>query len=473
MSPSKKEIVLGILVGLAIGIPALVIALLLSRSGGEGPAGQPTASVPVEGVGPEMPTTQDLEADEAMPVLGATTAVLPTPTVQIQTETVTHTVEAGETLLAIALDYDVTLEDLVEANAIDDPDFINIGTVLTVPIPVSSEVGGAVLTATVVPTGTMVPELPLTLATPPSVTVAMLSAGYPSALEGELTEAYPVTEDTLRFAIHYTPGTYPEEDIDSVSLMLQGALGYIEAVFGSDIEGSFDVYVAGSPFAPPNQVLRARSVSASRHLFILHDGTGSRADQLYGATRAMTRLFAWNVFGRPVSAMLSEGVAVYAGSTAIADAGHVPVQSFCRAYQIADALPRVSSGLLFEDYVGDLPNYCAAGCFVGYLIESYGVDKFAQLYPTGRYSEVYGKTLATLESEWRAALADGVSDAELDPDALIAGVQDVSAAYGALFADFEDNEAAWEAYLALDAARMALMEGRLDDIAPHLAGAGY
>jgi len=472
VNATKKEIALGVLVGLAIGIPALVIALLLSRSVEEASVTPPTSSVSIEALNTPL-GQQPPAAVPDTPLAGTAVPTAPVPPTEDATAAVTHTVAAGETLGAIALDYDVTVEDLVLANGIEDPDFIGQGTVLTIPVAAPVEVGGSVVTATVVAEGTVVPGLPLSLSPPPSVTVDSLLASSPAILEGGLEEAYPGSFDAGRFVVHFTPGTTPEDDLESVTAILKGVLAEIEATLDAAIEEPFDVYVAGSLFAPPDQSLRGRSFSAARRFFILHDGTGNRADLQYIATHEMTHLFTWNVFGRPVSAMLSEGVAVYTGLLAIPDSEHLPAKTFCRAFQAAEALPRISSGLLFEGHVRDLPNYYAAGCFVQYLIETYGTDKFAELYPTGSYQSIYGKTLVDLESEWRAALEAEAGDLALDADALVAGVGDVAAAYDALFADQDGSEAWWLAYLELDAARMALIEGRMDAIAPHLAAAGY
>ncbi len=472
MNATKKEIALGVLVGLAIGIPALVVALLLSRSVGEAPVGPPTPPVSIEALNTPL-AQQEPEGLPDTPPAGTAVATLPVTPTEDATGAVTHTVAAGETLGAIALEYDVTVEDLVLANDIEDPDFIGQGTVLTIPVVAPIEVGGSVVTATVVAEALVAPGLPLSLSPPPSVTVDSLLAGSPAILEGDLEEAYSGSHDAERFVVHYTPGTVPEQDLPDVTAILKGALAAIEANLDATIEGSFDVYVAGSLFAPPDQNLRGRSFSAARRFFVLHDGTGNRADLQYIATHEMTHLFTWNVFGRPVSAMLSEGVAVYTGLEAIPGSEHLPAKTFCRAFQIAEALPRISSGLLFEGHVRDLPNYYAAGCFVQYLIETYGTDKFAELYPTGSYESIYDKTLVSLETEWRTALQAEVGDPMLDADALVAGVEDVAVAYDALFADKDHSEAWWQAYLELDAARMALIEGRLDDIASHLAASGY
>lgn len=48
--------------------------------------------------------------------------------------------------------------------------------------------------------------------------------------------------------------------------------------------------------------------------------------------------------------------------------------------------------------------YVLAGSFVGFLMDKYGLEEFRKLYEGGTYESVYGKPLAVLEKEWRAAL---------------------------------------------------------------------
>lgn len=74
---------------------------------------------------------------------------LPTPTLQLgpsqaiepATMTISHTVGPGETLLAIALTYDVELESILEANLLDNPDVLDVGQELSIPgVPIATEV---------------------------------------------------------------------------------------------------------------------------------------------------------------------------------------------------------------------------------------------------------------------------------------------------------------------------------------------
>ncbi len=47
---------------------------------------------------------------------------------------VVHTVQAGETLNMISQQYDVSIEDIMAANGLDNPNFIGVGQQLTIPV---------------------------------------------------------------------------------------------------------------------------------------------------------------------------------------------------------------------------------------------------------------------------------------------------------------------------------------------------
>jgi LysM repeat protein len=73
----------------------------------------------------------------------------------------THTVQSGDTLGSISLQYDVPLEDIMAANGISDPNFLQANQVLVIPI-------GGLPTATPAPTATATPNIaPTPIATEP------------------------------------------------------------------------------------------------------------------------------------------------------------------------------------------------------------------------------------------------------------------------------------------------------------------
>jgi hypothetical protein len=166
--------------------------------------------------------------------------------------------------------------------------------------------------------------------------------------------------------------------------------------------------------------------------------------------------------------MLSEGAGTYAGMLMITDSGHIPLEVFCAAYHQSGQLPSVSTELSFQGHIRDLQNYYAAGCFVQYLVETYGPEKFAQLYSSGDYVSVYGQPLDALDAAWTADLEANAPAIPFESDDLVAAVESVGAAYDELFAHFTGAPAQMAAYPELDAARTALLEGRFDDVAARL-----
>ena len=261
-----------------------------------------------------------------------------------------------------------------------------------------------------------------------------------SLLEGDLASAYPLSWETSRFTLHYTPGTFVAIDPLAVSELVSNGLANDEYIFQATLPDHFDVYAAGSLFTPPSRALRGRSFSYELRYHFLHDGSGSATDQQYIATHELTHLFAWNVFGMPSSTMLSEGAATYAGMQMVAGlaAGstHLPLETFCAAYMQAGVLPDVSSSLSYNGHNIDLENYYASGCFVGYLLQVYGPASFAQLYSTGNYQGIYGQSLISLEADWRAYTANQPIPVWLDASALVAQVTAVTTAYENFFPYF-------------------------------------
>ncbi len=505
-SVRRKDIIVGLGAGLGVGIFVLVSVLLLLRPNEELEL-TPPATLAFE----TLPTATG--ASEAVPA----TVALPSPTpagtasdaTPAATTFVTYTVKPGDTLSEIAVEFGVSMESIVAANNIQgvtiyaeqelviylDESAVVALTATPEPTEEGTQEGvvihevspGDTLSEIAVKYGVTVEEILAAngldsdvirvgqkLAIPtddmtPTPESEALRPWKPSILEGDLAAAYPSVYTTERFTVHYAPGTHPADDIEAVQAMVVSGLAHIEERLQATLDGTFDVYVAGSLFAPPDAALRGRSFSAARRYFFLHDGTGNPADQQYVATHELTHLFAWNVFGRPVSAMLSEGVAVYTGMSQIADSDHLSIETFCAAYHQAGELPRVSTNLRYEGHILDLPNYYAAGCFVQYLIQMYGPEKFGKLYATGNYTSVYGKSLAALEEAWIANIEFSNAEIPFDPTDLIAAVDAVSSGYTTLFADFSGTSSQLSAYEALDAARIALLEGEFDTVGQRLA----
>ncbi|MBL8092994.1 MAG: LysM peptidoglycan-binding domain-containing protein [Anaerolineales bacterium] len=130
---------------------------------------------------------------------GATVAALvrtSTPTAPRPTATV-HVVAPGDTLGSIAVRYGVSLEDLMAANNLTDPDVLTVGQTLAVPIgglePTPTEPPPDVPTTTPIPTATTdpnapAPEVSISRVQSPGVlaqeTIVLINTGGPLELTG-------------------------------------------------------------------------------------------------------------------------------------------------------------------------------------------------------------------------------------------------------------------------------------------------
>ena len=80
-----------------------------------------------------------------------------------------HTVQAGETLNMISQQYDVSIDDIMAANGLDNPNFIGVGQQLTIPV-------GGLPEPTIAPTEAPA-ALPSPIPTEPAVSYTHLSCG--------------------------------------------------------------------------------------------------------------------------------------------------------------------------------------------------------------------------------------------------------------------------------------------------------
>jgi LysM repeat protein len=101
---------------------AVVVCILLSAcSAKPTPTAQPTAT--------PQPTAVPTSTTVPTPTNTPTPTLVPTPTVTI------YVVQPGDVLGTIAKKYGTTVEAIVEANGITDPDFIRQGQELVIPAP--------------------------------------------------------------------------------------------------------------------------------------------------------------------------------------------------------------------------------------------------------------------------------------------------------------------------------------------------
>lgn len=281
-------------------------------------------------------------------------------------------------------------------------------------------------------------------------------------LVNEMIPSYPLSLKRDRFIIHYIPKTYPAIDPLALAFLFENGLTNAEKIFGRPFNLEFDIFAAGNFFEAPNQYLRGHSFGKDLYLVFLHDGSGDAVDQQYLAAHEITHFYMWNTFGQPYSYLLSEGAAVYSGKEAVQGQGTLPLEEFCKAYDVAGVLPQISDKeLTYRGQNNDLENYYAAGCFIQYMVRAYGIEKLGEVYSNGQYESVYGKTLVELEREWRQALRETDMPLSVDPQELIEINSRIKDASQHFFRSYFSAPNYLPAYIALDQARLSLLNGEL------------
>ncbi len=120
-----------------------------------------TASLVV--VGDPVPTPEPTTAPAQLVVQATAAAYVPAPTATpLPDGSIVHTVRAGDTLYAIAYDYDVPADQIIALNAISDPGWLIVGQELIISRP------GGVIAAAATPETAITPPatLPLPESTP-------------------------------------------------------------------------------------------------------------------------------------------------------------------------------------------------------------------------------------------------------------------------------------------------------------------
>lgn len=99
---------------------------------------------------------------------------------------------------------------------------------------------------------------------------------------------------------------------------------------------------------------------------------------------------------------LHEGIAVAADWSE----GKLTAHQWAKAMREMEIAPPLSAimGIGFWGHAGSR-SYLLAGSFVRFLVDTYGIEKFKKVFPTGNFVKHYGKDLQSLETEWIDFLA--------------------------------------------------------------------
>lgn len=385
-----------------------------------------------------------------------------TATPPTQTKVAQHTVAEGETLWGIAQQYGVSVRQIVVHNNVEDQDQILAGQRLIIPLqePAASGVSAG---ATPTPRS----AVSVAPAEPDSSSPANWS---PSLIGGDTEINYPLTtvsgSGSLR--IHYQPNTYPASNLDPLSKTADQVLADIEMRLGRDLNHPVDLYLAGTLFAV-NPALQGYTQSGLYRTFVLVNGAFHPSETEYMLAHELTHIVSTHTFGYPSSVMLHEGLASYLPQKYLTEgAGYLPHEVICATtmqtpqFRSAVELAQLGYGATqFGGHIRTFVNYNLSGCFVGYLIETFGMEKLAQVYSSGNYRAVYDHSLSELDADWQDQLT--TVESAIDATRFTQSIDEVARAYETYIAASSGGfHANWAAYLHLNQARLAANRGQLD-----------
>jgi len=275
------------------------------------------------------------------------------------------------------------------------------------------------------------------------------------------------TKTTSHFLVHYRADTFAEADLWAFATDAEGAVRHIEQVLQLEWRGAADFYLAYALFPPPDSGLRGYTRSYEKMIFVLYDGSGTRLDRQYITAHEVTHQIVRDAIGGASSTMLSEGLAMYTGQRYLLQNDDISLDGFARSALTQGRLVPLThlvdghtsyKGRLFDRYP-----YDEAGSFVQYLIRTYGVRAFKQVYTSGDYAGVYGQDVGTLEEEWKSYLRSdrAIGPFPDNPVRYLQSISQVQDAYARLFTALsQGRRVETRSYVALDEARIASDQGK-------------
>lgn len=414
---------------------------------------------------PILPATEPPPTETLPPP--ATETAVPTPTATF----ITHTIQEGDTLEALSQRYNVSVKAIADASNITPLTILQIGDVLN--IPVDAQLTTNEPTAESISGGEVEPTADITdlLPDPPP------SNWPPSLIGADVAANYPLTQTSPsgQIIIHYQPDTYPAQNIIPLIQAIDASWQDIQTQVGKTFPGTIDVYLAGTFFAV-NPALQGRSQSWDKRTFVMVNGAFHPGEEDYIIAHELTHIASMNLLGGAYSTMIHEGMGVHVPQDYLTQkAGYLPHTEICAAligtpeFKTAVQLHDFTYGPReFGGHIRTFFNYNLSGCFVTYLLETYGLEQFDALYETGNYEGIYGRSLTQVDQDWQAWLT--AVPVTVDANQLIQSVNNVAAAYDQYVAASAGGvHANWEAYQHLNRARLATNQGQFAQSEAELA----
>jgi hypothetical protein len=219
----------------------------------------------------------------------------------------------------------------------------------------------------------------------------------------EQDTAWQVRE-TAHFVIHYRAGSPAERDIDKIAVNAETDRALILAGLDVSCEAVINYYLYNVEEGEAAIGIHYGGYAMATFMTIRQ--TYQRINDGRASKHEMVHAIASCTLGESRYRVLTEGLAIAMQGTYY-NGRSIPewMRGFWGQYQTLTISQLITPGLIVEPQA----LYVQDGCFVGYLMDRYGVASFKQFYPTVDFREglqrVYGLTLPELEAEYHEYLA--------------------------------------------------------------------
>jgi hypothetical protein len=378
----------------------------------------------------ETATPQPTEADAGLVEEGET----PQPA----SEEFIYPVVAGDSLILIASQQEVSIQDIKRRNRMYG-DLVIMRQELVIPRGLQ-------------------PAFPLILA--------------PTSADNFYMETYrPEIIDESFFVLWLNENDYAYLAREPLYYEIENARLYAENTFGREFEQVFDVYAAGSPFAV-NPALRS-FVSAEGEVFVLFDGAGDVTDVNFHISYALAKAWLVQMWGESPKPFVAEGMALAAADRRVKRFERLSLCDISKAYSEVGLLSDINRGELELDVLlFDYADNALAGCFAEYLLNSFQPEELGVLYQSGDFSAGSGNTWQTEEASFQGWLDEYEPERLIEYEGFTAAFDQLTDFNKRFFPDFiVYGDQTLSIYYSLDQARLALLRNDLPGAEFYLANA--
>ncbi|RKU09059.1 hypothetical protein C6503_22080 [Candidatus Poribacteria bacterium] len=215
---------------------------------------------------------------------------------------------------------------------------------------------------------------------------------------GDIARKLGGFRETEHFEIFYARAL--ETEIEQIAEDCEFQYAQLSAYLmpdGDELSQKVRAYVYASP-EQKKQLIGARGTSVEDpfgHGFHIHKQGFPHPVLKHELAHVFT--VPWSPLKVSLKIGLHEGIAVAADW----DEGRLTAHQWAKAMREMEIAPPLSAimGIGFWGHAGSR-SYLLAGSFVRFLVDTYGIEKFKGVFPTGNFVKHYGKDLQSLETEW-------------------------------------------------------------------------